>query len=226
MDKILRKIRGSRRPENKYHVRSFLGLVGNYQKFIPEFTGKADALCILLNKEEPFRWEQEQEESFIMLREILPESSFLIHVDPKAPFYLATDASDVGMGDVLLLRRDGDLRPIQFDSKRLSARQKRYSAPQRECLAIIWGIERFHYYFSGRKFTLMSEHESLKWLKNLQSPSKMFFRWTMRLKEYDFDVLSKPGKDNGDADELYRFQVFHTSLLYDKIKNFVRSLKE
>jgi hypothetical protein len=77
----------------------------------------------------------------------------VIHPDDSSPFYLATDASDVGVGVVVLQKRDGELRPIQFASKRFSTSQRKYSAPQRECLAMIWGIERFRYYLYGRKFT-------------------------------------------------------------------------
>ena len=223
MDKILRRIRSSRRPENKDQVRAFLGLVGYYQKFIPKFTEIADPLQNLLPKEASFSWGQEQESSFVSLRNSLSEDSFLIHPDNSSHFYVATDASDVGMGAVLLQKRDGELRPIQFASKRFSPSQRKYSAPQRECLAMIWGIERFHYYLYGRKFTLLTDHDSLKWLKSLKSSNKMFFRWTLRLNEYDFNVLPKPGIENGDADGLSRFQVFHTFFTYEQIKNFVRT---
>jgi hypothetical protein len=80
------------------------------------------------------------------------------------------------MRAVLLQKRDGKPRPIQFASKRFSPSQRKYSAPQRECLAMIWGIERFHCYRYGRKFTLLTDRDSLKWLKSLKSSNKMFFR--------------------------------------------------
>ena len=99
---------------------------------------------------------------------------------PKGSLLPEDDWKCCGNGDVLLQRRDGDLRPIRFTSTRLSGTQKRYF-PQRECLAIIWGIERFHFYFSRRNFTLITDRESLKWLNHLQSPNEFFFRWTMTL---------------------------------------------
>jgi hypothetical protein len=150
----------------------------------------------------------------------------LIHPDNSSPFYLATDASDVGKRAILLQKRDGELMPIQFPSRRFSPFQRKYSAPQRECLAMIWGIEKFHYYLNGGKFTLLTDHNSLKWLKSLKSSNKMFFRWTLRLNEYDFNVLPKPGIENGDADGLSRFQVFHAFFTYEQIKNFVRTEQE
>jgi hypothetical protein len=128
---------------------------------------------------------------------------------------LGTDASDVGMGAVLLQKRDGELRQIQFASKRFSPSQRKYSAPQRECLVMIWGIERFQYYLYRRNFTLLTDHDSLKWLKFLKSSNKMFFRWALRLNEYDFNVLPKPAIENGDADGLSRFQVFPAFLTYE-----------
>jgi hypothetical protein len=180
---------------------------------------------LLLPKEEPFRWDEEQEESFLKSRDALQETNILIHADSKAPFYLATDACDVGMGAVPLQKRHGELRPIQFGSKGLSSTQRKYSAPQRECLAMIWGIERFHYCLSGRKCTLMIDSESLEWLKELKGPSKMLFLWTMRLNEYDCEVLPKAGKDNGDADGLSGFQVFYSFFTYEEMNNFVINSK-
>jgi len=163
----------------------------------------------------------EQESSDVCLRNSLSEYSFLIHPDNSSTFYLATDASNVGMEVVLLQKRDGELRLIQFASERFSPSQRKYSAPQRECLPMIWGTERFHYYLYGRKFTLLTDHDSLKWLKSLKSVNKILFRWTLRLNEYDFNVLPKPGIENGDADGLSRFQVFHTFFTYEQITNFV-----
>jgi hypothetical protein len=115
------------------------------------------------------------------------------------------------MGSVLLQKKDWRSTTIQFATNWLSPTQKKYSVPQRECLVMIWGIERFHYYFYGNKFALLTDHESLNWLKELKSPNKMFPRWNMRLNKYDFDFLPKPGKENADADGISRFQVFHTS---------------
>jgi hypothetical protein len=223
MDKTLRRIRSSRRPEKKDQVRAFLGLVGYYQKLKPKFTEIADPLHNLLPKKSFVFVGEEQESSFVCLRNSLSEDSFLIHPDSSSFLYLATDASNVGMGAVLLQKRDGELRPIQFASKRFSPFQRKYSAPQRQCLAMIWGIKRFHYYLYGRNFTLLTDHESLKWRKSRKSSNKIFFRWTLRLNEYDFNVLSKPGIENGDADGLSRFQVFHAFFTYEQIKNFVRT---
>ena len=112
METILRRIRSSRRSENKDQVRAFLGLAGYYQKFIPKFTEIADPLQNLLPKEASFSWGEEQESYFVCLRNSLSEDSFLIHPDNSSLFYLATDASDVGIAAVLLQKRDGELKRI------------------------------------------------------------------------------------------------------------------
>jgi hypothetical protein len=79
----------------------------------------------VVNKEESIPWEQEQEESFDELRYILEASSFLMHADAKASFFLPTEASDVGIGAVLIQRRNGELRRIQVASKSLSRTLRR-----------------------------------------------------------------------------------------------------
>ena len=96
MDKILRRIQSSRGTEKKDQVRAFLRLVSCYQKFIPKFTVIADPLQNFLPKEASFSWGEEQESSFVCLRNSLSEDSFLIHPEYSSPFCLATDASVVG----------------------------------------------------------------------------------------------------------------------------------
>jgi hypothetical protein len=189
METILRRIRSSRRPEIKDQVRAVLGLLGYYQKFIPKYTEIADPLQNFWPKKLRFRGGEEQESSFVCLRNLLSEDSFLIHPEDSSPFDLAREARDVGMGGVLLQKRDGELRPIQFASNRLSPSQRKHSGPARECLAMICGIERFHYFVYGRKFTVLTDHASLKWLKPLKNSNQMFFRWTRTLNEYEFNVL-------------------------------------
>jgi hypothetical protein len=149
MNKLLQRIRSTRHPQNKNHVKGFLGQVGYYQKFIPNFTELIVALQKILSKEALVSWGDEQEKACIKLRNLLTEDSFLMYPDPSSPFYLGTHASDVGMGAVILQKRNSELRPIQFASKRFSVSQRKYSSPQRECLAVILGIERFHYHLNG-----------------------------------------------------------------------------
>jgi hypothetical protein len=67
----------------------------------------------------------------------------------------------------------------------------------------------------------MTDHESLKWLKELKSPNKIFFLWTVRLNEYECDVWPKAGKQKGDAGGLSRCQVFHSFLTYEEMKSLV-----
>jgi len=110
------------------------------------------------------------------------------------------------------------LRPIQFASKRFPVSQRKNVSPWTDFLAMILGIERFYYYIYGRKFTLLTDHDTLKWLKSVKSSNKKFFKWTSRLNEYDFNVLLKPWPENGDADGLSRFQVFSTFFTYEKVK--------
>ena len=66
------------------------------------------------------------------------------------------------------------------------------------------GIKRFHPYLSGQKFTVHTDHNALKWLMSIQDPSGRLARWSMLIQNFDFDIIHRPGKANGNADALSR----------------------
>ena len=132
-------------------VRSFLGMVGWYRKFIPNFSTIASPLFNLTKKDVKFIWTDDCDKAFITLRDALTKRPVLIIADPSKPYILYTDASDIALGAVLLQRdSDGNLHPIAYASKALNAAQKNYTVTDRECLAIIWALEHFNTYCEGR----------------------------------------------------------------------------
>jgi hypothetical protein len=99
--------------------------------------------------------------------------------DLDGPFVLRTDASNRGLGAVLLQEQDGLLHPVGFASRKLSAAESRYSTIEKECLAIVWGVGKFNTYLYGRSFILESDHCPLQFLQSLKPKNGRLTRWAM-----------------------------------------------
>ena len=118
-------------------------------------------------------------------------------------FVLRTDASDVGVGAVLLQEFEGRL-PIAYASKKLLPREKNYSTIEKECLGIIWGIEKFRKYLYGVEFLLETDHKPLSYLQTAKVLNPRIMCWAMRLQPYRFRIITIRGQDNLGADYLSR----------------------
>ena len=163
-DKI-QAIRDAPRPSTKRQIKSFLGLAGFYRRFIPNFSSIASPLSDLTKKNRPNSikdWQDHHERAFQTLKNRLTSSPILrlpVFQEGK-PFVLRTDASDIGLGAVLLQDFEGEGRlPIAYASKKLLPRERNYSVIEKECLGIIWGVEKFRKYLYGLEFQLETDHK-------------------------------------------------------------------
>lgn len=126
----------------------------------------------------------------------------LSHPDPNLPFDVHVDASNVGLGAVLVQAG----RPVAFASRTLTSTEQNCSATEKECLAVVWALDYFHPYVYGATVTVYSEHAALKWIMSRQAPRGRIARWTMTLLQYDFAIVHRHGVENKDADALSRLQ--------------------
>ncbi len=128
----------SPRPKTKKEVRSFLGLVGWYRRFVPNFASIAAPLTNLLNKgvANPIPWTEDCEAAFKTLKEKMCSSPVLQSPDFTQSFLVQVDASAKGLGAVLVQGTQGNEKPIVYLSRKLLPRETRYSAVEKECLAI------------------------------------------------------------------------------------------
>ena len=124
--------------------------------------------------------------------------------DLNKPFVLQTDASDCGLGAVLLQEYGGVLRPVAFTSHTLTPAERNYSVAERECLAIIHALKRFDMYLDGATFQIQSDHLALSWLRGLKNPAGRLARWALTLQQYDYSIVYRPGSTNKVADALSR----------------------
>ena len=108
------------------------------------------------------------------------------------PYTLDTDACDYQVGCVLLqLQEDNTLRPVGYWYRTLTKAEKNYSTTEKECLAIVWAVLMLRPYLEGSKFTLRTDHDSLRWIMNLSDASGRLQRWRLRLSEYEYDVVHR-----------------------------------
>ena len=113
-------------------------------------------------------------------------------------FFLRTDAS--GAGIAVLQKNEGNSYLVGYASKKLSLAKAKYPIIDKECLAVVWGIRCIKLYLDGKRFTLQTNHNPLKYLKGAAYQNDHVFHWAMAVQEYSFHVEDIPGKENIDAD--------------------------
>lgn len=99
-------------------------------------------------------------------------------------------------------KRDEKLFPVCYTSKKLTSAERIYSTIEKECLAIVWSIKRFHLYLYGVSFVLQTDHEPLKFKNSAKFVNGRFMRWAMFLQSYSFTVEAIKGSMNVGADNL------------------------
>jgi hypothetical protein len=200
------KIKKASRPTTKHELRSFMGLMGYYRDFIPNFAAVAVPLTDLTKKGKPktLQWEEAQEKAYKTLKELLCKDPILHLPDPSKPYVLQTDASDYGIGAILMQDHNGTLFPVCYASKKLTDRERKYCTMERECLAVVWGTKKFINYLYGTQFTLQTDHQPLAYLNTAKFINGRIMRWAMYLQNFRIKVEAIRGVDNVGADYLSR----------------------
>ena len=200
-------IRSFPKPVDKKHLRSFLGLLSFYRRFIPGLANHVAPLTDMLKKccYDKLRWSDQQTEIFEKARKLISDEVFLRIPSPDLEFVVQTDASKVGIGAVLAQVVDGEYCPIAFISRKLNKAESNYSVIEQECLAIKWAITYFYQYLYGGKFTIRTDHAPLTWLKQNKDKNSRLMRWALSLQAYDFTIEYVKGSENFLADMLSRY---------------------
>ena len=179
-------------------VRSFWGLTGCYRKCIYNYVTIAMPLTDLTKKGRSSRvvWTDETDKAFNQLKDILCKDRILKLPDFDRPFVLRTDASDTGLGAMLLQKYDDVFFPVAFASKRLAMAQVAYAVVERECLAIVWSVEHLSVYLYGRDFVIQTDHQPLAFLRTSKLSNPRLLRWALWLKPYQFNIQAISGSPN------------------------------
>jgi hypothetical protein len=189
-------------PTNADEVRRLLGVATYISKFIPRFSAKTAVLRELLKADAAFVWTAEHQRALELIQQELVGNNVLYIFDPARPTQIATDASGSGLGAVLL---QGD-RPIAYAARSLTSAEKNYSTIEKELLAVVFALRRFHFYTAGRSVGILTNHQPL-----LGAARNVLVRDNPRLDRlfdqiigYDLQWTYVPGKANYLPDYLSR----------------------
>lgn len=147
-------------PTSVKDLERFLGMIGWYQKFVPGFADRAAPLYALKKRDAKWEWTEECSVVFHGLKEALMSEPVLGYPNRALPFVVHTDASNVGLGAILTQKQDSQTKTIAYASRTLSSAERNYSTTEKECLAIIWALEKWRPYLEGRPCKVVTDHQS------------------------------------------------------------------
>ncbi|XP_071502498.1 uncharacterized protein [Diadema antillarum] len=193
-------------PASKRELQRFLGTCGFYRRFVPNFSHLVVPLTDLLKKGTTFQLSASCQDAFQKLKAVLMNDPVLIAPNFERSFQLATDASDRGVGAVLLQDDDnGHSKPVCFFSKKLNRHQQKYSTVEKECLSVVLAVQHFEAYLNGgRDIVVYTDHKPLIFLERFKHKNQRLFRWSLILQLYPLRIVHIAGKDNKLADALSR----------------------
>ncbi|WJZ92796.1 hypothetical protein VitviT2T_011773 [Vitis vinifera] len=198
-------------PTTVKRVRQFLGHAGFYRRFIKDFSNFSKPLCELLAKDAKFIWDERCQNRFDQLKQFLTTAPIVRAPNWQLPFEVMCDANDFAIGVVLGQREDGKPYVIYYASKTLNEAQRNYTTTEKELLAVVFALDKFHAYLVGSFIIVFTDHSTLKNLLTKQDAKSRLIRWILLLQEFDLQIRDKKWVENVVADHLSRLAIAHNS---------------
>ena len=212
--KAIEAVRVSTFPKHPTAMKSFLGACNVYRRFIKAFAKTSTPLTDMLKKDSGTEWGEdleptkEQRHAYETLKEALISPPILALPVRGRPYMIDCDASAYAIGVVLLQQQDEEdekkWATVGYFSKTLTKEQRNYSATERECYAVIWAVLALRPYLEGAHFKVRTDHNALKWMLTLNDPTGRLMRWRLRLSEFDYEIVYRPGLKHQVPDALSR----------------------
>ena len=201
-------------PKHPKAMKSFLGACNVYRRFIKAFSKTSTPLTDMLKKDSGTEWGEdleptkEQRYAYETLKEALVSPPILALPVRGRLYMIDCDASAYAIGVVLLQQQDQEEEKkwatVGYFSKTLTKEQRNYSATERECYAVIWAVLTLRPYLEGSHFKVRTDHNALKWMLTLNDPTGRLMRWRLRLSEFDYEIVYRPGLKHQVPDALSR----------------------
>ena len=234
LDQKVKVIREWPVPKNVHEVRQFYGLANYYRRFVRNFGQIGAPLAALFKQENgdkrknrPIIWNTSHQFAFERLKQALTNAPVLQQPDPMKPYTIETDASDFAIGYVLMQQGDdGLMHPVAFDGRKLRGAELRYPTHEKELLAIKEAVVKWkHYIENNHTTTILTDHESLKYMNSVSKPSKRLARWIDEFQGYDLDIRYRRGRDAVVPDALSRRPDYFNYIANEK-DNYISYIKQ
>ncbi|GJS41639.1 putative reverse transcriptase domain-containing protein [Tanacetum coccineum] len=187
-------------PMTPSEIRSFLGLAGYYRRFIANFSKIAKPFTSLTQKNKKYEWGVEQEEAFQTLKDNLCNASILSLPNGIEDFVVYCDASNQGLGCVLMQRG----KVIAYASRQLKIHKKNYTIQDLELGAVVFALKTWRHYLYETKSVIYTDHKSLQHIFDQKELNMRQRRWIELFSDYECEIRYHPGKANVVADALSR----------------------
>ncbi|XP_024028191.1 LOW QUALITY PROTEIN: uncharacterized protein LOC112093618 [Morus notabilis] len=187
-------------------IRSFLGHVGFYRRFIKDFSKISKPLCSLLEQNTPFNLDADCLQAFMELKKRLTTAPIIVAPDWSLPFELMCDASDFAVGAVLGQRKDKNFHSIYYASRTLTEAHLNYTTTEKELLAVVFAFDKFRAYLVGTKVVVYTDHSAIKYLIAKKDAKPRLIKWILLLREFDLEIRDRKGTTNQVADYLARLE--------------------
>ena len=189
-------------PEDSKGVQRLNGFVNYLAKFLPSLSHVMEPIRQLTRKDVPWNWGKPQQKAFEKIKKLVTAAPCLKYFDSSKPLTIQCDSSEKGLGAALLQ----DNQPICYASRALTEVETRYAQIEKELLAIVFALERFHQYTFARHVTVSSDHKPLESIikKSLFKAPRRLQGMLMRMQKYQVTIVYKPGREMHIADTLSR----------------------
>ncbi|BET03422.1 multicellular organismal development [Nesidiocoris tenuis] len=191
-------------PQTVTQLRQFIGLASYFRQFVPRFSEVMAPLFKLTSSKGAVTWLPEHEKIRASVIAKLTSEPILMIFDPKYPIELHTDASSDGYGAILLHKIENKPHVVAYFSKRTSPSESRYHSYELETIAVKYAIEHFRQFLQGRKFTVVTDCNSLKASRDKKDLSPRVHRWWAFLQAFDFEIVYRKGSSMKHVDFLSR----------------------
>ncbi|GFW56990.1 retrovirus-related Pol polyprotein from transposon 17.6 [Trichonephila clavipes] len=170
-------------PINSKEVSKFLGMSQWYAKFLKNYADLREPLYNLKRKLKKFCWSIEAQKAFDAVMAVITKTPLLRLPDLKKTFELFTDASSIGEGAVL----NQEQRPVVFASRTINSAERNYTVTERECLAVVWALNKFRTYLGSLSIKVITDQAALTCLTHGKNMSSGMIRWVLKLAEFNIE---------------------------------------